>query len=167
MWKNHYFCGAVTDTMDALAQFFIDWGYIGLFISALVAGSILPFSSEVVLTILVQMGADPTLCLISASVGNTIGGLLCYWLGYLGNMEWIDRWLKIEKQKMDKVSGFVKRYGAVMGLFGVLPWVGEAIIVLLGLMRANVYVTTITMFIGKFIRYLLIVLALQGVNSLF
>ena len=98
MWKNHYFCGAVTDTMDALAQFFIDWGYIGLFISALVAGSILPFSSEVVLTILVQMGADPTLCLISASVGNTIGGLLCYWLGYLGNMEWIERWLKIEKQ---------------------------------------------------------------------
>ena len=167
MWKNHYFCGAVTDTMDALAQFFIDWGYIGLFISALVAGSILPFSSEVVLTILVQMGADPTLCLISASVGNTIGGLLCYWLGYLGNMEWIERWLKIEKQKMDKASGFVKRYGAVMGLFGVLPWVGEAIIVLLGLMRANVYVTTITMFIGKFIRYLLIVLALQGVNSLF
>lgn len=167
MWKNHYFCGAVTDTMDALAQFFIDWGYIGLFISALVAGSILPFSSEVVLTILVQMGADPTLCLISASIGNTIGGLLCYWLGYLGNMEWIERWLKIEKQKMDKVSGFVKRYGAVMGLFGVLPWVGEAIIVLLGLMRANVYVTTITMFIGKFIRYLLIVLALQGVNSLF
>ena len=167
MWKNHYFCGAVTDTMDALAQFFIDWGYIGLFISALVAGSILPFSSEVVLTILVQMGADPTLCLISASVGNTIGGLLCYWLGYLGNMEWIERWLKIEKQKMDKVSGFVKRYGAVMGLFGVLPWVGEAIIVLLGLMRANVYVTTITMFIGKFVRYLLIILALQGVNSLF
>ena len=153
--------------MDALVQFFIDWGYIGLFISALVAGSILPFSSEVVMTILVQMGADPTMCLISASVGNTIGGLLCYWLGYLGNMEWIERWLKIEKQKMDKVSGFVKRYGAMMGLFGVLPWVGEAIIVLLGLMRANVYVTTITMFIGKFVRYLLIILTLQGVNSLF
>lgn len=153
--------------MDALVQFFIDWGYIGLFISALVAGSILPFSSEVVMTILVQMGADPTMCLISASVGNTIGGLLCYWLGYLGNMEWIERWLKIEKQKIDKVSGLVKRYGAVMGLFGVLPWVGEAIIVLLGLMRANVYVTTITMFIGKFVRYLLIILTLQGVNSLF
>lgn len=153
--------------MDALVQFFIDWGYIGLFISALVAGSILPFSSEVVMTILIQMGADPTMCLISASVGNTIGGLLCYWLGYLGNMEWIERWLKIEKQKIDKVSGFVKRYGAVMGLFGVLPWVGEAIIVLLGFMRANVYVTTITMFIGKFVRYLLIILTLQGVNSLF
>ncbi|MBR2169571.1 MAG: DedA family protein [Alistipes sp.] len=153
--------------IETITQFFIDWGYIGLFISAFVAGSILPFSSEVVLTVLVQMGADPTVCLLSASVGNTAGGLVCYWLGYLGNMEWIERWLKIDKQKMDKVSGFVKRYGAVMGLFGVLPWVGEVIIVLLGLMRANVYITTFTMFIGKFIRYLLIILALQGVNSLF
>ncbi|MBR2629858.1 MAG: DedA family protein [Alistipes sp.] len=153
--------------IETITQFFIDWGYIGLFISAFVAGSILPFSSEVVLTVLVQMGADPTVCLLSASVGNTAGGLVCYGLGYLGNMEWIERWLKIDKQKMDKVSGFVKRYGAVMGLFGVLPWVGEVIIVLLGLMRANVYITTFTMFIGKFIRYLLIILALQGVNSLF
>ncbi|MBQ8779106.1 MAG: DedA family protein [Alistipes sp.] len=153
--------------IEAITQFFIDWGYIGLFISAFVAGSILPFSSEVVLTVLVQMGADPMVCLLSASVGNTAGGLVCYGLGYLGNMEWIERWLKIDKQKMDKVSGFVKRYGAVMGFFGVLPWVGEVIIVLLGLMRANVYITTFTMFIGKFIRYLLIILALQGVNSLF
>ena len=153
--------------IEAITQFFIDWGYIGLFISAFVAGSILPFSSEVVLTVLVQMGADPMVCLLSASVGNTAGGLVCYGLGYLGNMEWIERWLKIDKKKMDKVSGFVKRYGAAMGLFGVLPWVGEVIIVLLGLMRANVYITTFTMFIGKFIRYLLIILALQGVNSLF
>ncbi len=153
--------------IEAITQFFIDWGYIGLFISAFVAGSILPFSSEVVLTVLVQMGADPMVCLLSASVGNTAGGLVCYGLGYLGNMEWIERWLKIDKQKMDKVSGFVKRYGAAMGLFGVLPWVGEVIIVLLGLMRANLYITTFTMFIGKFIRYLLIILALQGVNSLF
>ena len=153
--------------IESITQFFIDWGYIGLFISAFVAGSILPFSSEVVLTVLVQMGADPTVCLLSASVGNTAGGLVCYGLGYLGNMEWIERWLKIDKQKRDKVSGFVKRYGAAMGLFGVLPWVGEVIIVLLGLMRANVYITTFTMFIGKFIRYLLIILALQGVNSLF
>ena len=152
--------------MDAIVQFFVDWGYIGLFLSALVAGSILPFSSEVVLTILVQMGADPMVSLISASVGNTVGGLICYWLGYLGNMEWIERWLKIDHTKMERVDKFVRKYGAWMGVFGVLPWVGEAIIVLLGLMRANVYLTTFTMFVGKFARYLLIILALQGINTL-
>ena len=153
--------------MDAIAQFFIDWGYIGLFLSALLAGSILPFSSELVLTVLVQMGTDPMLCLMSASIGNTIGGLICYWLGYLGNMEWIERWLKIDHQKMQRVEGKVRKYGAWMGVFGVLPWVGDVIIVLLGLLRCNIYVTTITMFAGKFGRYLLMLLALQGVNSLF
>lgn len=153
--------------MEAITDFFIEWGYIGLFLSALLAGSIVPFSSEIVLTVLVQMGADPVLCLMSASVGNTIGGLVCYWLGYLGNMQWIERWLKIDHAKMERVDGFVRRYGAWMGVFGVLPWVGEAIIVLLGLMRANVYLTTATMFVGKFVRYLLMLLALLGVNSLF
>ena len=101
--------------MDAIAQFFIDWGYIGLFLSALLAGSILPFSSELVLTVLVQMGADPTVCLISASIGNTIGGLICYWLGYLGDMQKIERWLKIDHTKMERVDKFVRKYGAWMG----------------------------------------------------
>ena len=113
------------------------------------------------------MGADPTICLISASVGNTIGGLICYWLGYLGDMQKIERWLKIDHTKMKRADKFVRKYGAWMGVFGVLPWIGEVIIVLLGLMRANVYLTTTTMFVGKFVRYLLMLLALQGVNSLF
>ena len=152
--------------MDAIVDFFISWGYLGLFLSAIIAGSILPFSSEVVLTALVEIGLDPLYCLIWASIGNTIGGLICYWLGYLGNMRWIERWLRIKKEKLDKVEKFVRRYGALMGLFGVLPFIGEAIIVMLGLMRSNVYYTTITMFIGKSIRYALLILAIEGVNSL-
>ena len=152
--------------MDAIVEFFIDWGYLGLFLSALIAGRILPFSSEAVLTVLVQMGLDPLYCLIWASIGNTLGGVFCYWLGYIGNMQWIEKWLKIKKEKLDKVEGFVRKYGAWMGIFGVLPWIGEAIIVMLGLMRSNVYYTTLTMFIGKAIRYALIILAIEGVNSL-
>ena len=152
--------------MESIAQFFVDWGYVGLFLSALVAGSILPFSSEAVLAVLVGMGADPVICLVSASVGNTLGGLLCYWLGYLGDMSAIERWLKIDGSKIFKVEGFVRRRGAWMGVFGVLPWVGEVIIVLLGLMRSNVWITTASMFVGKFVRYLLLLLAMRGVTSL-
>lgn len=152
--------------MDAIAQFFVEWGYIGLFLSALLAGSILPFSSELVLTVLVQMGADPIVCLISASVGNTLGGLICYWLGYLGNMQWIERWLGVEKEKLDKAERFVRKYGAWMGLFSVLPWIGEAIVVVLGLMRSNIYYTTLAMAVGKAVRYALIILAVEGVTSL-
>lgn len=167
IYKKNIIFASLNLTMDAIAQFFIEWGYIGLFLSALLAGSILPFSSELVLTVLVQMGADPTLCLISASIGNTVGGLICYWLGYLGNMQRIERWLGVNHEKMKRVDGFVQKYGAWMGVFGVLPWIGDVIIVLLGLMRCNIYLTTATMFLGKFLRYLLMVLALQGINTIF
>ena len=118
------------------------------------------------LTVRVQVGSALFSSFLAASIGNTRGGLLCYWRGYLGNMQWIERWLKIDKQKMTRVAGFVSKYGAWMGLFGALPWVGEVIIVLLGLMRCNLYITTVTMFIGKFLRYLLLLLAVEGVNSM-
>ena len=153
--------------MDGLIQFFIDWGYIGLFFSAILAGSIIPFSSEVVLTVLVEMGADSTLCLISATLGNTFGGLLCYYMGYLGDMKKIEKWAGVSRERMDKVERFVRKYGSWMGFFGFLPLVGGAIIVVLGLMRANIHITTFMMVLGKFIRYLLLLLALQGVTSLF
>ena len=35
--------------LDLLIQLLIDWGYVGLFISSFLAGSIIPFSSEVVM----------------------------------------------------------------------------------------------------------------------
>ena len=38
--------------VDTLVQLLIDWGYVGLFISALLAGSIIPFSSEIVMVAL-------------------------------------------------------------------------------------------------------------------
>ena len=41
--------------IDSLVQLLIDWGYAGLFLSALLAGSILPFSSELVLVALVKL----------------------------------------------------------------------------------------------------------------
>ena len=45
--------------METITEFLIDWGYWGLFLSALIAGSVLPFSSEAVMVVLAGMGLDP------------------------------------------------------------------------------------------------------------
>lgn len=45
--------------VDTLVQLLIDWGYVGLFISALLAGSIIPFSSEIVMVALGQGRSKP------------------------------------------------------------------------------------------------------------
>ena len=49
--------------MEAITEFLIDWGYWGLFLSAFIAGSVLPFSSEAVMVVLVSMGLDPAGCI--------------------------------------------------------------------------------------------------------
>lgn len=133
----------------SLTQFFTDWGYVGLFLSAFVAGSILPFSSEVVLVILVRMGLDPLLCLFAAASGNTLGGMTCYWIGHLGKRDWITRYLRVEPAKIDRVSRFLEGKGALFAFFTFLPYVGEAVAIVLGLMRSNVWITAVAMFVGK------------------
>ena len=60
--------------VDTLVQLLIDWGYVGLFISALLAGSIIPFSSEIVMVALVKVGLSPAICAYSAATLGKYAG---------------------------------------------------------------------------------------------
>lgn len=151
--------------IDTLIQLLIDWGYVGLFISALLAGSIIPFSSELVMVALVNVGLSPAIYVIAATLGNTIGGMTCYYMGRLGKIDWIEKYFKVKKEKIDKMQRFLQGKGALMAFFAFLPFVGEAIAIALGFMRSNVLLTTFSMFVGKLIRYIAMLLALQGALS--
>ena len=151
--------------IDSTIQLLIEWGLPGLFISALLAGSIVPFSSELVLVALVKLGLPPTACLISAALGNTVGGMTCYYMGRLGKISWIEKYFKVKKEKIDKMQRFLQGKGALMAFFAFLPFVGEAIAIALGFMRSNVMLTISSMFAGKLIRYIAMLLALQGALS--
>lgn len=152
--------------LDTLTRLLVDWGYWGLLLSAFVAGSILPFSSEAVLILLVRMGLDPVWCLAAAAVGNTLGGMSCYWIGTLGRSEWIER-LGVSEKQLAKARKILSGRGALMGFFGFLPYVGEAIAIVLGLMHANRWLTAGSMFVGKLLRYIVILATFQGAASLF
>ena len=151
--------------LDTATQLCIDWGYWGLFLSAFVAGSIVPFSSEAVMVVLVRLGLDPALCLLAAATGNTAGGMTCYWIGTLGKTEWITR-LGVSTRQLARARKFLSGRGALMAFFAFLPYVGEAIAILLGLMRSNVWITTLAMFAGKALRYVAVLYAVQGAISL-
>lgn len=148
--------------IDTLIQLLIDWGYVGLFISALLAGSIIPFSSELVLVALVNVGLSPAVCVLSAALGNTVGGMTCYYMGRLGRIDWIEKYFKVKKEKIDRIQHFLQGKGALMAFFAFLPFVGEAIAIALGFMRSNLMLTTVSMFIGKLLRYMAMLWALQG-----
>ena len=54
-----------------------------------------------------------------------------------------------------------------MGFFGFLPTIGEALAVVLGLMRSNVWITGASMLVGKALRYVILLLTFEGAVSLF
>jgi membrane protein YqaA with SNARE-associated domain len=144
----------------------VEWGYAGLFAAALLAGSIVPFSSELVMVTLVQLGASPAGCLLAATLGNTAGGMTCYYMGRLGRMEWIERYFGVKHERVERMRRFLQGKGALMAFFAFLPFVGEAIAIALGFMRSKVWLTTTAMFAGKLLRYWVILLTLQGVITL-
>lgn len=152
--------------IESLTRIFIEWGYGGLFLSAFIAGSIVPFSSELILFALVRMGLDPIGCLIAASTGNTLGGMTCFWIGRSGKREWITKYLRIGEPQLEKATRFLAGRGAWCGFFAFLPYIGEAIAIVLGLMRSNAWIACTAMFVGKMIRYIVILYTLQGTWSL-
>ena len=153
--------------MDAIIQFMIEWGYWGMFLSALIAGTVVPFSSEAVLVACISMGLNPVGCVLAATAGNMIGGMTCYWLGTLSNMKWIEKYFGVNQKKMERAERFVKGRGAWMAFFMFIPFLGEAIGVVLGLMHANVWITSLSMFLGKSLRYITIAATALGLTTLF
>lgn len=134
-------------------EFLIEYGYIGVFIAAFLAATVLPFSSEVVLTGVLLAGAAYWPCMVSATLGNFIGGMSCYWLGMLGKVEWIEKYLKMDRAKIDRVQEWMKNRGSWMAFFVFLPGIGDFIAVALGFLRGNVWIVAASMLAGKAIRY--------------
>ena len=139
--------------MDALIQFLVSYGYTGMLISAFIAGSFLPFSSEAVMTGLVAAGLEPLPLLIYGTIGNWAGSMFNYCVGRMGKMEWVERYLHVSQENMEKAQRFMGKRGAWMGFFAFLPVIGTAICITLGLMRANPSITAVSVFLGKVIRY--------------
>ena len=80
-----------------------------------------------------------------------------YYVGHLGKMEWIERYLKVKREKLERAQRWVAKYGAWMGLLAWIPLLGSAITVALGLMRSNIPLTFTAISIGKITRYVLVI----------
>ena len=71
----------------------MDWialGYLGLFLAAFLAATILPVASEA-LFLLMLFSFNPWICLFVATAGNTLGGFLNYGIGYLAKPNWLKK----------------------------------------------------------------------------
>ncbi len=149
--------------MEAFYDILTSYGYVGIFIASFLAASVLPFSSEVVMVGLLAAGLNPTLLIVYGTVGNVGGSMLNYGIGRLGKMEWIERYLHVKPKDLERAKRFMAGHGAWMGFFAFVPIVGDAITVALGLLRANVWITMLSVAVGKLLRYVALI---YGANLL-
>ncbi|MBS1943609.1 MAG: DedA family protein [Bacteroidetes bacterium] len=139
-----------------------DAGLPALFLASFLAATILPFSSEALLAAM-ALGPWGTLpLLLTASIGNTLGGMTNYGLG-----RWIPegrlmRRLRVDPAKAERWNALVRRYGSWCALLCWLPVVGDPIAIALGLFRARFGPVLLLMFIGKAVRYAVVVALLRG-----
>lgn len=146
--------------MDVVVEFLTSYGYWGMLLTGFLAGSVFPFSSEVVmLGLLATPGIEPWTLVVYATIGNVLGSFFNYSVGRMGKVEWIERYLKIKREKIERAQRFLAGHGAWMGFFAFVPVLGSAITVTLGLMRANIIITIVSITLGKFLRYWLLALA--------
>lgn len=143
--------------MDTFVDFLIQFGLPGMFLAGFLAGSLVPFSSELVMAGLQLAGVDPLPLLLWGTAGNTLGSLFNYGLGRLGRPEWITRFAHVEPQKLERSMHAVTRYGGWMGLLSWVPILGGAITLAMGLLRTGFVLTFINIVVGKLIRYAIVI----------
>ncbi len=137
-------------------EWLVDWGYVGLFIGAFIGATIFPFSSEVVLVaLLTQPTVNPTIAIASATLGNWLGGMSSYYVGYLGRWDWIEKYFLIKRERLESQQFRVRRWGSLLALMSWAPVIGDLLAVALGFYRVDVKKTAIYMLIGKCARFIL------------
>ena len=140
-----------------MLDFLIQYGPIGMLIAAFIAGSVFPFSSEAVMLAMLAAGVDPWEMVIYASIGNTAGSMFNYSIGRMGRLDWIEKYLHVKKEDLDRAHRFIAGHGSWIGFFAFLPILGSAITIALGLMRSNIFITFIAITLGKIFRYVVLI----------
>lgn len=143
--------------MQILIDALMNYGYFGMLIAAFLAGSFFPFSSEVVMLGLLAAGLDPWSLIVYGTIGNVLGSLFNYGVGRMGKLEWIEQHLHVKREKLEQAQRFMGGHGALMGFFAFIPILGSAITIVLGYTRANLILSTTSITLGKFLRYVILV----------
>ena len=133
---------------------FAEWGYFGLFLASFLAATILPFSSEILLSIMIAGSFDLAPCLAVATIGNWLGGMSSYGLGWLGKWEWLEKYFGVKREKVENSKKHIDKWGSLIALLTWLPVLGDPLAIGLGFFRTNIYLVSFWMFIGKLGRYL-------------
>ncbi len=137
-------------------EYFTEFGYIGLFIASFLAATILPLSSEVILSFLLLNNLNPTILVSVATFGNVLGSFVNYSIGFWGSIFFVRKVLKISEVEFVKAKQRFQKYGVFSLFFAWVPVIGDPLTVIAGVLKINILIFFIMITSGKLIRYVII-----------
>lgn len=139
--------------------------YLGLFLTAFIAATLLPLQSEAALVGLLLADYSPWLLIGVASAGNILGSMVNWLLG-----RWIERfrhrrWFPVSEAGLARAQRWYQKYGKWSLLLSWVPLLGDPLTVVAGVLRERFAVFLLLVSAAKIGRYLaLAAITLSWIN---
>lgn len=138
--------------------------YLGLFLSALLAATIIPFYSELAVGAAIAAGQSPTGVWLAASLGNTTGAIINGVLGRFLSHPAVRKRVGVDQRHFLRAQGWFSRWGVWSLLMSWLPIGGDALTVVAGALRVRWPIFISLVFIGKAARYAVLIWLVQAAD---
>lgn len=130
--------------------------------------TIIPFASEAYFVTLILLNKyNIWFLLISASLGNILGSVVNWILGYYTKYLIIKKWFPITQKKIDNASVIFSKYGKWSLLLGWVPFIGDPITFVAGTLRYSFLPFLLLVSIGKIGRYIIVYILTIGITNIF
>ena len=138
--------------------------YLGLFVAAFGAATLLPMQSEAVLVgLLLAAEQPPALLLLVATTGNVLGSAANWLLGrYIEHLRH-RRWFPVPEDKLQRARQAYHRYGRWSLLLSWVPIIGDPLTVIAGVLREPFWSFLLIVLVAKAGRYLVLAVLTLGV----
>ena len=128
-----------------------------LFIISLLAATILPLSSEIVLTTMLLTNLfEKNILLIVASSGNILGSIFNWYLGKKITIFQDRKWFPVSPEQLNKSQKYFQKYGLWSLLLAWVPVIGDPLTLLAGVLNIRFSIFLILVSFSKISRYVFI-----------
>ncbi len=127
--------------------------YVSLFVASFLSASIFPLVSDPMVVYMEIHKFNSVGIILAATAGSFIGSVTTYFLGFWGRERIIEKYVKVDEKKMAEYKKKFEKYGAPALLFTWIPFTGDALVAISGLLEINFIKFSVYTFLGKLIRF--------------
>ena len=136
-----------------------------LFLVALAAATILPLQSEAVLVGLLLEGSLPPWLLVAvASLGNTLGSAVNWWLGRQLHRFRDRPWFPLKGDALARAEGWYRRWGRWSLMLSWMPLIGDPLTLVAGVLREPLPIFLLLVAMAKTGRYVTLAWVTLGLS---